>query len=303
LTGKIADYETAARKAGLDPNNATLATAYFDLFNQSESAAGRFLNQMGYLKSEGISNASVTELRFRSFINPETGQRWTPGTASGFQKIADKKYGNATEAQFQSVIRADQTRRQNDMVVAMRAQGIGGTAKAQNELKPSTTSSTTEIAENTSQSGILTKWPVSNPKLNAADKAKEGDPHYGTKRTRGNHGGIDLIGKLGEPIFAAAGGKVVNIQPNPSTTFGYQIVIDHGNGVFTQYAHLQKGSLKVQPGDTVTAGQPIAGMGRSGNTPSAGDTHLHFEVRLGSPKPAAAGGKTVDPLKYLGKTD
>jgi murein DD-endopeptidase MepM/ murein hydrolase activator NlpD len=152
-----------------------------------------------------------------------------------------------------------------------------------------------------SKLGVLSKWPVSNPKLNNADKAGEGDGHYGTQRKRGQHGGVDLVGTLGQPIFASGKGVVVDIQPRVSSTYGYQVVIDHGNGVFTQYAHLQPGSLKVNPGDTVEAGQQIAGMGRSGNTPAGGDTHLHFEVRLGSPRPAAAGGKTVDPLKYLGQ--
>jgi murein DD-endopeptidase MepM/ murein hydrolase activator NlpD len=302
LSKLIPSYEAAAKKAGLDPNNATLATAYFDLYNQSPTAAGRFLNQIEYLKTAGISNQSVTELRFRSFINPSTGQRWTPGTASGFQEIANKKHGGkATEAQFQTVIRKDQQRRQDAMVNALKAQDVLG--KTQGAAgAPGKVAETQGIVDRPTGKGILTKWPVSNPQLNVADKAHEGDGHYDTKRGKsGRHGGIDLVGKLGDPIFAASGGKVVNIQPNPSTTYGYQIVIDHGNGVYTQYAHLQKGSLAVKPGDTVTAGQTIAGMGRTGNTPPNGDTHLHFEVRLSSPKPRSQGGKTVDPLKYLGQ--
>ncbi len=301
LSKLIPAYEAGARKAGLDPNNATLATAYFDLFNQSESAAGRFINQLGYLSTAGISNKSVTELRFRSFINPETGQRWTPGTASGFQKIADRKYGQASEAQFQSAIRADQSRRQNAMVDAMRAQGINNTTSSAKAPIPNPIAATGPQDAPSAKSQILSKWPVSNPKLNTANKKDEGDGHYGTHRTRGQHGGIDLVGKVGDPIFAAGAGRVVKVEPAYSDTFGYQLAIDHGNGVFTQYAHLQKGSLKVQVGDTVSAGQNIAAMGRSGNTPKHGDTHLHFEVRIGSPKPKVQGGKTVDPLKYLGK--
>jgi murein DD-endopeptidase MepM/ murein hydrolase activator NlpD len=302
LSNQIPAYEAAARKAGLDPKNATLATAYFDLFNQSETAAVRFLNQIGYLKLAGISNQSVTELRFRSFINPETGQRWTPGTASGFQKIAYERYGkNATEAEFQTVIRDDQARRQNAMVGAMKAQGINSSDGSPKAPAPKPNVETGAVGARPAGSGVLTKWPVSNPKLNVADKSGEGDGHYGTRRARGQHGGVDLVGKLGDPISAAGKGVVVDIQPQVSSTFGYQVVIDHGNGVFTQYAHLQPGSITVKPGDTVVAGQPIAGMGRSGNTPKSGDTHLHFEVRIGSPLPAAAGGKTVDPLKYLGQ--
>ena len=65
---------------------------------------------------------------------------------------------------------------------------------------------------------------------------------------------------------------------------GNSLIIDHGNGWETQYGHLRKGSIIVKPGQTVTAGQPIALMGLSGNTEF---THTHFEVRHN--------GKPVDP--------
>jgi hypothetical protein len=65
---------------------------------------------------------------------------------------------------------------------------------------------------------------------------------------------------------------------------GNSLIIDHGGGWETQYGHLRKGSIIVKPGQTVTAGQPIALMGLSGNTEF---THTHFEVRHG--------GKPVDP--------
>jgi Peptidase family M23 len=65
---------------------------------------------------------------------------------------------------------------------------------------------------------------------------------------------------------------------------GNSLIIDHGGGWETQYGHLRKGSIIVKPGQTVTAGQPIALMGLSGNTEF---THTHFEVRHD--------GKPVDP--------
>jgi Peptidase family M23 len=57
---------------------------------------------------------------------------------------------------------------------------------------------------------------------------------------------------------------------------GNSLIIDHGSGWETQYGHLRKGSIIVKPGQTVTAGEPIALMGLSGNTEF---THTHFEVR------------------------
>jgi hypothetical protein len=70
---------------------------------------------------------------------------------------------------------------------------------------------------------------------------------------------------------------------------GNSVIIDHGNGWETQYGHLRKGSIIVKTGQTVTAEQPIALMGLSGNTEF---THTHFEVRHN--------GQPVDP--YTGTT-
>jgi murein DD-endopeptidase MepM/ murein hydrolase activator NlpD len=185
-----------------------------------------------------------------------------------------------------------------------RADALALLDRAPQSGRPSATEqsgATASPATGPSGNGVLTRWPVANPRLNVADKAGEGDGHYGTARSRGSHGGVDLVGPVGSPVMAAGAGRVVDIQPNPSQTYGYQVVIDHGNGVFTQYAHLQAGSTTVRPGDTVTAGQQIAAIGRTGNTPAQGDAHLHFEVRLGSERPRAAGGRTANPLDYLGQ--
>ena len=136
LTGQIPAFEAAARKAGIDPNNIAVATAYFDLFNQSESAAARFLNQIGYLKDAGVSTQSLTELRFRSFVDVNTGSRFLIKSSSGkmvpcgggFANIAKdglQKKGikrAPTEGEIHTVIRADQARRENAMARAMAAQ-------------------------------------------------------------------------------------------------------------------------------------------------------------------------------------
>ena len=70
---------------------------------------------------------------------------------------------------------------------------------------------------------------------------------------------------------------------------GNSVIIDHGNGWETQYGHLRKGSVIVKPGQSVTAEQPIALMGLSGNTEF---THTHFEVRHnGQPVDPYTGGE------------
>ena len=129
LQGRLPTYEAAARGAGLDPNNARLASAYLDLYNQSPSAAQRFLNQLGTLRGQPIDAAHITNLRVNSYVDASTGRRFqlaNGGQAgSGFVNIARNQLGHApTEAQVQAVIRADQQRRTNAVETALNRQGL-----------------------------------------------------------------------------------------------------------------------------------------------------------------------------------
>jgi len=106
------------------------------------------------------------------------------------------------------------------------------------------------------------------------------------------HTGVDLGGSYGNPIVAAADGTVIIAsapvagQNTGGTNYGNYIVIDHGGGVATLYGHCK--DLYVSVGDTVTAGQKIAGCGSTGTSTGA---HLHFEVRVN--------GERVDPAAYI----
>ncbi len=153
LRANIDAYRRAATAAGLDPNDALLAAAYFDSLNQSPGAAGRFLNQLDYLREHGVTQATVTELRVRGFVNPETGERWRDSrgqvVGGGFANIARqaaRRTGRAvTEADIVRVIRADQARRVRDMVAALREQGLAenparvepnNTGRVENQREP-----------------------------------------------------------------------------------------------------------------------------------------------------------------------
>ena len=98
------------------------------------------------------------------------------------------------------------------------------------------------------------------------------------------HAGIDLGGKVGDPVYAAADGKV--IESSRDRTQGNYIVIDHGRGIKTRYLHLSK--RHVDAGDYVEKGQRIGDLGSTGRSTGP---HLHYEVIVN--------GKPVDPWPYI----
>jgi murein DD-endopeptidase MepM/ murein hydrolase activator NlpD len=98
------------------------------------------------------------------------------------------------------------------------------------------------------------------------------------------HHGTDYRGKRGTPVLAAGAGSVVFAGRRGG--YGKVVFIDHGSGVITRYAHLNK--IEVEVGDVVVAGNRIGQLGSTGRTTGA---HLHFEVRLS--------GRPVDPNTAL----
>jgi murein DD-endopeptidase MepM/ murein hydrolase activator NlpD len=103
-------------------------------------------------------------------------------------------------------------------------------------------------------------------------------------RWGGTHAGIDIDCVTGDPIRASKSGSVLSATYDDG--YGYHIVIDHGGGFASLYAHASK--LYVSGGQSVSQGKTIAACGSTGQ--STGD-HLHFEIRVN--------GATQDPLGYL----
>ncbi|PJA31925.1 MAG: hypothetical protein CO187_06770 [Zetaproteobacteria bacterium CG_4_9_14_3_um_filter_53_7] len=99
------------------------------------------------------------------------------------------------------------------------------------------------------------------------------------------HDGIDISGKEGTPVHAAASGVVV-YSDHRLSGYGNLVIIRHGNNLFTAYGHNQRNLVK--KGQQVNSGDVIARVGQTGR---ASGPHLHFEVRQGS--------VAVDPLAYL----
>jgi lipoprotein NlpD len=121
-----------------------------------------------------------------------------------------------------------------------------------------------------SAGSVAFSWPARGPILNAFDDSK--------------NKGINIGGTAGEPVKAAADGRVV-YAGNGLRGYGNLIIIKHNATYLTAYAHNR--ALMVKEGDPVTRGEKIAEMGNS----DSDRVMLHFEVRLQ--------GKPVDPMKYL----
>ena len=107
------------------------------------------------------------------------------------------------------------------------------------------------------------------------------DPFTGTAAM---HSGLDFGGRLGEPILAAAAGRVVFAGTKGG--YGQTVEIAHGNGLLTRYAHLS--GFTARAGQQVAAGQQIGMLGSTGRSTGP---HLHFEVRLN--------GRAIDPRPML----
>ncbi len=103
-----------------------------------------------------------------------------------------------------------------------------------------------------------------------------------TQGFRGGHYAIDIGNRAKGPIFAAAGGKVIKSGYGWNGGYGNYVILDHGNGMQTLYAHNEK--LYVTEGQYVDQGQTLAWMGRSGRVYGPTGIHLHFEVRINGVK-------------------
>jgi murein DD-endopeptidase MepM/ murein hydrolase activator NlpD len=106
------------------------------------------------------------------------------------------------------------------------------------------------------------------------------------------HSGQDFAVPIGTNVVAAHGGTVVKAGGNGAgdgSAYGNAIVIRHGNGLYSQYAHLSRVDVRV--GQIVRTGQHIA---RSGNTGNTTGPHLHFEIRT-----TPNYGSAIDPVKFL----
>ena len=98
------------------------------------------------------------------------------------------------------------------------------------------------------------------------------------------HKGLDISNRMGTPVVAPAEGTVIMAARDGA--YGNSVEIDHGGGIVTKYAHLQRATVK--PGQWVRRGEVLGHVGMTGRTTGP---HLHYEVRLN--------GVPVNPMRYI----
>ena len=146
---------------------------------------------------------------------------------------------------------------------------IGDKKPAADKSDSPVTSPEPAKAEVVAEPGIRLSWPAKGKVITEFSETNKG---------------IDIAGKVGEPVLAASDGKVV-YAGNSLRGYGNLVIVKHDNTYLTAYAHNSK--LLVKEGDAVRKGQRIAEMGDT----DANAIKLHFELRVN--------GKPVNPTPYL----
>ena len=170
----------------------------------------------------------------------------------------------------------------NDLIARLEAQRLAEEAKRREQEQKNQQDQTNNNAPNgnttpsTEVPSGLFIWPTTGYTVSSKWGYRT-HPIFGTQKF---HAGIDIAVSAGEPIYAAASGTVVTAVY--SSSYGNYVMIDHGNGYYTLYAHMTQ--YIVTNGQSVSQGDVIGYVGSTGWSTGP---HLHYEVRVN--------GSTIDP--------
>jgi murein DD-endopeptidase MepM/ murein hydrolase activator NlpD len=270
--------KTAMNGGAYTPNNASTMSK-LGLSNTSSNPQAA---QMGYMSSESakanvVRNGQVAGYATGMSAGSDVNSALT-GMASAIQPVTDGLVGLASALQTFGGTSGGQAASGILGVAAGAVVGKGGGSPDIGTASVSTSGGTAAKA--------MTSWPTTSHGINEA---------YGVKGNwaAGHHTGVDIAAKDGDPVEAFEAGTVKGINTEGSA-YGNHVLLDHGNGLTSLYAHLT--SSRVSKGDKVTAGQLIGNAGHTGNVHPAGSkgAHLHFEVRRNG-----GYGHDVDPMPFI----
>lgn len=200
-----------------------------------------------------------------------------------------EKVDNLTEEQKQIQSQIDEYDNQMKVLSQKEKALVEKEAAAELERKAEQNKNNdTKKDQNSNDDGSVTptgtfQWPVPSSHTITSNYGYRIHPISGTKKL---HAGIDIGAPGGSNIIAADSGTVILSSFGYNGGYGNYVIISHGNGITTRYAHCS--NLFVSVGQTVTKGQPIAAVGSTG---ASTGNHCHFEVRIN--------GGSKNPLNYL----
>lgn len=265
-----------------------------EILLESDSIAGFFTNLEVISLIGDADQQALDELQI-AMDDAELKSTYAQQEAVDMQVVADEKQAELDELEAQIGSTSDALEEKKTELSDWEQKEESLNEKA-NQLDDEIAALQKKLAEQQSSStpkeappqGSMT-WPYPGDYTIYSGFGMRIHPIYKYKKM---HTGVDLGGEYGNPIVAAADGTVIKVdtpvagQNSGGTNYGNYVVIDHGGGVSTLYAHCK--DVYVSVGDTVTAGQKIAACGSTGTSTGA---HLHFEVRIN--------GERVDPALYI----
>lgn len=243
-------------------------------FNASQTTKGRIALvavATGAVSTAGVGGATAAQLQADSHATENAES----GTAVDYELAADTAPAAALGSSAPQILNIAEYKPVSNLDEQIDA-----------ALQYNTERIEADLAERAAEAARAVGATVSQSADGTVAKPAEGTftsgfgPRWGTF-----HNGIDIANAEGTPILAVLDGTV--IDSGPASGYGNWIRIKHDNGAMSIYGHMS--SLNVSPGERVTAGQHIAGMGNLGFSTG---THLHFEIH-------PDGNTPVDPIAWF----
>ena len=202
----------------------------------------------------------------------------------------EEKASNLTDEQKELEKKLSEYKSQAEEYAKLERQAIAKEEAARKAAQEASKNNTNTSGSNSNNGGQTNTTPYTGGKLGwpCPSSSRITSP-YGYRilfGVRDFHTGVDIGATTGSNIVAAESGTVILANYGWNGGYGNYIILSHGNGITTRYAHASQ--LYVTAGQTVSKGQVIAAVGTTGNSTGP---HLHFEVRVN--------GSHTNPLNYL----
>lgn len=261
--------ESIADEYGVDKDDIVKLNPDYDFDNMIEGGSVTVKQAKGFVNiRKTVTTSEVREIEF------ETVKKKDSTKYSGYKKV-EQKGVNGSERVVKTTVYID------DKVVD---------TKYDYETLSEPVDEIIVVGTKTYYDGVHVGSPSKSGFLWPAPSCHYVSSPYGWRKS-GWHTGIDLIraggGASGTPVVASRSGRVEVVQRSNSG-YGNMVLINHGDGYKTRYAHMISGSITVRVGDYVEAGRTIGRVGSTGNSTGP---HLHFEVIYR--------GETQNPRNYI----